>query len=101
MGRVVRNVAEEWGFLIRFDKLDGLAGKVVDNVAFPTDSLAIMVEGRTEIVAPVSRSESVILVESAIDWVIGGLGAVVPFTKGSCGVTGFLEHIGNGGFVVV
>ena len=101
MGGVVRVVTEERVVAIAFDESNGVVGEVIDDEAVAPNLAAIVIEGRAEIVSPVTGGESVIFVEPAIVGMVGRLGAVVPFAERAGGITVGFEHIGDGGLVGV
>ena len=78
-----------------------MVGEVVGDVALAADELAVVLQRRVEVFAPVAGGEAVVLVEAAGVGVIGLLAAVVPFAERAGGVAGGLERIGDGLLVEV
>ena len=65
MRSIERQVAKEGAASVLLDELDRVVGEVVDDIPLALDDLAVVVEMRAELVAPVARAEPVVLVESA------------------------------------
>lgn len=99
--RVVGEVGEEGLLFVGRNELHCLVGKIVDDEPFTLNLFAVVFEGRTEIVAPMSRAESIELIKASSIGMVRILHSVVPFAEGSCGVALRLEGFGNRGFVKI
>ena len=100
---IVGKVGEErlFGLYAFLHEAHGLVGEVVDAKAFSLDKFAIPLQRRAEVVAPVSGTEAIILIEAAAIRVVRELHAVMPFSKGPGAVARRLEKISYGGLVKV
>ena len=78
-----------------------MVGQVVGDVALAADGLAVVLERRVEVVAPVAGGEAVVFVEAAGVGMVGLLDAVVPLAEGAGGVAGGFERLGDGLLVEV
>ena len=72
-------------------KLDRMVGKVIDDEAIATYLFAVVIQRRAEVVAPVARGESVVLVESAVVGMVRRLRSVVPLSERAGRVAGRFE----------
>lgn len=79
--RIEGDNCEERLVAIRFDKPIGLVREIVRRVAATWDHLIVVIEPEIEVMTPVPRRETIELVESAADRMVGGLGTVMPFPK--------------------
>ncbi len=73
MRRVVGEIAQEGLVFVLLHKLEGMVGEVVDDESLAPDNLAVVLENRAEIVAPVAGREAIILVEAAGVGVVASL----------------------------
>src|SRR6185295_4663584 len=81
MRSVERQVTKERTVFVLLDERQRVVGEVVGDVAFAAHGRAVMLEGRLEVFAPMTRSEAVVFVETARVRVIRPLAAVVPFGR--------------------
>src|SRR5207247_2450582 len=80
---------------------DRVIGEIVGGEAVAANEVAVVLQRRAEVVAPVARAEAVVIVEAAVVGVIGRLQAVVPFAI-SCGsIAGRFERLGDRLFVKI
>src|SRR4051812_34100966 len=75
--------------------------QVVGNETFAAHGLAVMLERRIEILAPVAGREAVILLKAARIRMVGPLAAIMPFAEGAGHVSGRLERFGHRSLVEV
>ena len=95
MRGVKRNIAKERASLVGLDELERMVGQIIDDKSLTLHRLAVVIERRVEIGAPMAGGEAVIFVEAAGIGVIGPLGAVMPFAERGGGVPGGFEGVGN------
>ena len=69
-----------------FNKTKCMVGQIINDISVACDKFAVMFEHGTEIMAPVSGTETIILIKSPGVRMIGVLHAIVPFAKGSSGI---------------
>src|SRR5207249_2019261 len=82
--------------LVALNKRQRMVREIVRNIAPPARRLAVVIERRIEILAPMARSKTTELVEPARVRMIRPLAAIVPFAKAASGVPGGLEGLRNG-----
>ena len=93
MRRVVRQVDEERLVLVFLDVVDRPTREVIDHETFAFDDAPIELQHRTEVVAPVARTESVELVEATAIRMIRKLHSIVPFPESPRRIARRLEDI--------
>src|SRR5262245_36978994 len=101
MGRVERQIAEKRPAPALLDEANGVISEVVRGETIAADELAVVLQRRAEIVAPVSRAEPVVFVETAVVGMIRRLQPIVPFSERAGGIAGRFERLGDRLFIAV
>ena len=94
-----RDVAKERPVFVALDEVECPVGAHIDDIALGADHASVFLERRIEVLAPVARRVTKVLVEPAGQRVIRPLAAVVPFAERAGGVAGRFERVGDGCFV--
>ena len=80
---VVRNVSEKWPVPIFLHEFHGFVRKIVDEEALALYDLAIGLERRGKVVAPMAGSEPIVFVKPATIRMVRVLHSIVPLAKSS------------------
>ena len=94
-------IAEKRTRFVRLDERKSVFGEIVGDIALAADELSVVLEWRSEILAPMTGSEAIVFVEAARVGMIRPLAAVVPFAERASGVARGLEALSDGAFTGV
>src|SRR5437868_5941775 len=77
------------------DELQRVIRKIIGREPVAADELAVVLQRRAEIVAPVAGAKAVVFVKAAVVGMIGRLQTVVPFAKRPGRIAGGFERLSD------